>query len=145
MLILIVDSSVPIIERLEEMISEAGNITAIQRAVSSEEAKKLFKENKHDAVLLDIDLPGNESLKLVKEIKNSSEETCVIILFAHIDNYIQKQCESLGVDFFFDKYYEFEKICGLLCSLSFINTKRRFGQKEKYVNRQFNFKLSETS
>lgn len=134
MLVLIVDGSARIIERLEEMIAEEGNITAVHSTVSFEEAKKLFKENIYDAVLLDIDLPGNESLKLLKEIKSTSEETCVIILFTHIDSYIQKQYESLGVDFFFDKYYEFEKICGLLCSLPFINTKKRFGQKEKHIN-----------
>ncbi|MCW3106104.1 MAG: response regulator transcription factor [Segetibacter sp.] len=117
MLILIVDSSILIIERLEEIISEAENITAIHKAVSSEEAKKLLKENKYDTVILDIDLPGNEALKLLKEIKKTSRKTCVIILFTQIDNYIQEQCKSLGADFFFDKYYEFEKIYGLLCNV----------------------------
>ena len=145
MRVLIVDSSVRIIERLEEMIAEAGNITAVHSTVSFEEAKKLFKENKYDAVLLDIDLPGNESLKLLKEIKSTGEETCVIILFTHINSYVQQQCESLGVGFFFDKYYEFEKICGLLCSLPFIDTKKRFEQKEKHMNGQFYFRPSESS
>jgi hypothetical protein len=40
MLILIIDNSIQIIERLEEIISEAEKITAIHRAVSYEEAKK---------------------------------------------------------------------------------------------------------
>ena len=114
MLILIIDSSIQIVERLEEIISEAGNITAIHRAVSYEEAKRLFKENNYTAVLLDIDLPGNESLKLLREIKKNRKETCVIILFTHIDNYIQEQCKFMGADFFFDKYYDFGKISGLL-------------------------------
>jgi DNA-binding response OmpR family regulator len=114
MLILIIDSSIQIVERLEEIISEAENITAIHRAVSYEEAKKLFKENKYAAVLLDIDLPGNESLKLLREIKKNRKETCIIILFTHIDNYIQEQCKLMGADFFFDKYYDFGKISGLL-------------------------------
>ena len=114
MLILIVDSSIQIIERLEELISEAGNITIIHRAVSSEEAKKLFEKNKYDLVLLDIDLPGNESLKILKEMKKIREKTCIIILFTHIDKYIQEQCKYLGADFFFDKYYDFEKVYELL-------------------------------
>jgi DNA-binding NarL/FixJ family response regulator len=112
MLILIIDSSVQIVERLEEIISEAGNITAVHRALSYEEAKKLIEENKYDVVLLDIDLPANESLKLLREIKKADEETCVIILSFHMDNYIRAQ--YLEADFFFDKYYDFEKICGLL-------------------------------
>ena len=114
MQILIVDRSIRVIDRLEEIVSEAENITAIHRAVCYEEAKKLFIENKHDAVLLDIDLPGNESLKLLKEIKKTGGETCVIILSIHMDNYTQEKYKSLGADFFFDKYYDFEKICGLL-------------------------------
>jgi len=114
MLILIIDSSIQIIERLEEIISEAENITAIHRAVSYAEAKKLFKENKYAAVLLDIDLPENESLKLLTEIKKNGKETCVIILFTHIDNYTQEEYKFLGADFFCDKYYDFEKISGLL-------------------------------
>jgi len=126
-MILIVDSSLPIIERLEEILSETGNITTVHKAVSYKEAKKLFLENRHDAVLLDIDLPGNQSLKLLREIKKTGGETCVIILFTLTNNYIQQQCRYLGVDFFFDKYYDFEKINRLLCSGSIINIKKRFG------------------
>ena len=114
MRVLIVDSSIPIIERLEERISDMGYITAVHRAVSYEEAKKLFKENKHQTVLLDMDLPGNESLKLLREIKKTARETRVIILSIYMDNYIRELCKSLGADFFFDKYYDFEKISGLL-------------------------------
>jgi DNA-binding NarL/FixJ family response regulator len=114
MQILIVDRSIRIIERLEEIISEADNITAIHRAISYEEAKKMFKENKYDAVLLDIDLPKNDSLELLREIKKNRKETRVIILFTHIDNYIREQCKFPGADFFLDKYYDFEKISGLL-------------------------------
>jgi DNA-binding NarL/FixJ family response regulator len=102
---------------MEEIISEAENITAIHRAVSYEEAKNPFKKNKYAAVLLDINLPGNESLKLVKEIKDTGGKTCVIIMFTHMDNYILEQCKSLGADFFFDKYYDFEKIGGATYSI----------------------------
>ena len=114
MLILIVDSSILIIERLKELISEADCIKAIHRAVSYEEAKRLYKENKYNAVLLDINLPGNESLKLLREIKKTDGKTCVIVMFAYIDNYIKEQCNSFGADFFFDKYYDFEKVYELL-------------------------------
>ncbi|SRR5258705_10929958 len=116
MLILIVDSSILISERLEEIISEGKNITAIHRALSYKEAKNLFNQNRHDAVLLDIDLPENQSLKLLSEIKKASGETCVIVLSIHMDNYIQERCKSLGADFFFDKHHDFGKISGLLAA-----------------------------
>src|SRR5258705_9695284 len=124
MLILIVDSSIQVIERLEELVSEAEDITVVHRAVSCEEAEKLLKRNKYDVILLDIDLIIQESLKLLKEIKKYNEKSCVIVLFTQIGNYTQEQCKSLGVDFFFDKYYDFEKICGVIDSLSFVGIKK---------------------
>ena len=124
--ILIVDSSIRIIERLEEIILETENTTVLHRAVSYLEAKKLLKENKYDTLILDIDLPENGSVKLLKEIRKTNEKTCVIILFTQINYYIHKQYKSLGADFFFDKYYDFEKIF----ELSFINTKEDLGKKE---------------
>jgi len=117
MQVLIIDASIRIIERLEEMISELETVTIIHRAVSPEEAGKLLKENKYDVVLLDIDLIAHNPLKLLKEIKKNNRESCVIVLFHQLGNYTQEQCKSLGVDFFFDKHYDFEKICGVIDSL----------------------------
>jgi DNA-binding NarL/FixJ family response regulator len=116
MQVLIVDRAIGVIERLEEIIAEAKHITAIHKAVSYEEAKKLVDETRYDAILLDIDLPGNDSLKLLKEIRKISEKTFVVIMFTHVDSYIMKQCRSIGVDFIFDKYYDFEKIRELLAA-----------------------------
>jgi DNA-binding NarL/FixJ family response regulator len=117
MLILIIDNSIQIIERLEEIISETKKISAIHRALSYEDAKILYKKNKYDAVLLDINLPQNKSLKLLKEIKKTGSKTCVIMMFTHMDNYIMEQYKTLGADFFFDKYFDFEKIDWLLDTL----------------------------
>jgi DNA-binding NarL/FixJ family response regulator len=121
MLVLIVDSSVQIIDRLEDLLLDAKNITNIHRAVSLIEAKKLFSENMHDAVMLDIDLPENESFVLLKEIKKTSKKTCVIMLSTCMDNYILEHCKSLEADFFFDKYYDFEKIRGVIDAMGQIS------------------------
>jgi len=110
MRVLIVDSSIQIIDRLVDILSDAGNITEIHRALSCEEARRLLKENKHEAVLLDIDMPDNESFRLLKEIKKNGREICVVILSSRIDKYVQEECKSLGADFLFDKFYDFEKI-----------------------------------
>src|ERR1700682_5481211 len=106
MMVLIVDSSLQIIDRLEDLLLDAENITNIHKAVSYKEAKKLFMENMHDAVMLDIELPENESFTLLKEIKKTARNTCVIILSATINSYLLEQCKSMEADFFFDKYYD---------------------------------------
>jgi DNA-binding NarL/FixJ family response regulator len=113
MKVLIVDRSILICERLGEIIADAGNIIMIHKAVSYEEARKLFDENRHETVLLDLDLSGNGAVKLLKEIKRSHARTCVVVLFTRMDECLHEQCKSLNVSFFFDKYYDFEKISEL--------------------------------
>ena len=76
MLILIVDKSIQIIERLEEIVSEAPYSSAAHKAVSYEEAKKLVEENMYDTVLLDMDLLENGSLRLLREIKKKCKNLC---------------------------------------------------------------------
>lgn len=110
MQVLIIDSSVEIIGRLEEILIEEKSIRMISTAISYKEAMKILNENKTDIVLLDCSLPGNGSLEILKEIKKPGSNISVILLSLETDNRKKEQCRLLGVDFFFDKYYDFEKI-----------------------------------
>lgn len=108
--ILIVDSSLQIIKRLEELLSEAKNIKTIHRVVSYAQASAFFNTGIPDVVLLDTGLPGNKSVDLLKEIKAANTKTAVIVLSIHIDELTMKKHISAGADYFLDKYHEFEKI-----------------------------------
>lgn len=110
MLVLIVDGSIQIIERIGEMLSESNNATAINSAISYQEAITLFKKNKPSVVLLDGYLPQNLSLKLLREIKQTGYKTAVIVLSINVDDYIKEQYMLQGADYLLDKYHEFEKI-----------------------------------
>jgi PAS domain S-box-containing protein len=143
MRVLIVDSSIQIIERLVDILSDAGNITDIHVALSCEEARRLFKENKHDAVLLDIDMPGNESFRLLKEIKKNGRKICVVILSNHIDKYVQEECKSLGADFLFDKFYDFEKIRMAIDSIGQLapETRQKKNNKPQWTENDDEFRI----
>jgi two-component SAPR family response regulator len=71
MRLLIVDRSIEIVNRLVNLLSDSEIITSIQSAVSYEEARNLFKQNKHDTLLLDIGMQENESFKLLEEIQKT--------------------------------------------------------------------------
>ena len=114
--ILIVDSSIHIIERLEEILSESGNIYTIHKAVSYAEAKMIFNKIEPDFVLLDDGLPGSESFKILREIRKITRKSFVIMLTSGTPKYIKDEYTFVKADFLFDKYYDFEKIC------DFINT-----------------------
>jgi DNA-binding NarL/FixJ family response regulator len=110
MVILIVDSSVLIIERLQNLLSETENITAVYGAVSYKDGAKFFNDIQPNVVLLDIDLPENQSFMLLKEIRKAGQKTSVIILSNQTDAGLQEQYRSMGANFFFDKYHDFAKI-----------------------------------
>ena len=114
MLVLIVDQSDQIINRLKEVLAEAKHIRAIHKAVSYEEAIRLYKQSNPDIVLLDIDLSDNRSVDLISEIKKLNAATAIIVLSTRTDAHTQEQFVSLGADFFFDKYHDFEKLPGVV-------------------------------
>lgn len=114
MRILIVDKSIHLLERLEEIFVETEDISLILKTVSYEKATVLFKENKPDVVLVDINPSRNEAFKLLKEIKGTGYKTSIIILSDNTDENIREQCKLQGADFFLDKYYEFEKISEIM-------------------------------
>ena len=110
MQVLIVDSSRLIIERLKMMLSETENIIVAYGAVSYKEGVSFLSEIKLNIVLIDCGLTGNECIALLKEVKAVNSDTRVIVLMNGEDEHLQIKCKSLGTDFFFDKYHEFEKI-----------------------------------
>lgn len=110
MRLLIADKSELIIQRLEELITDSMYMLMMDRAFTYEEAKYHFYKNEPDVIVLDISFPGNLSYQLLKEIKENSPHTVVIVLSFRLDECILEQCRDLGADFFFDKYYEFDKV-----------------------------------
>ena len=110
MLVLIVDGSIQIIERIVEMLTELNKATSFYSAISYQEAITCFKKNKPSVVLLDGYLPQNQSFKLLREIKHTGYKTAIIVLSVSIDDFIKKQYMLHGADYVLDKYHEFEKI-----------------------------------
>lgn len=110
MQILLVDSSLLILQRLEELLADMVLPLHIHKAVSYTDGHFLFSEKKPEMVILDVNLPQSASYRLLKEMKETAPETIVITLSIHTETDIQQQCKRLGSDFFFDKYDEFEKI-----------------------------------
>jgi DNA-binding NarL/FixJ family response regulator len=108
--ILIVDTSTLIIRRLGELVSESSEIEAVDMSISYSDASKKIQGNPPGIVLLDLALPANNSIKLLREIKKENPKIFVIVVSDTPDERIKNQCERAGADYFFDKYNEFEKI-----------------------------------
>jgi DNA-binding response OmpR family regulator len=122
MQVLIVDSSLEIIERLQQMLSEIKSVGTVYGAVAFKDGVDFFRKINPSVVLVDSGLRGNESFELIKEIRQAGSKTQVIVLLNGEEELLYSKFRSLGVDFFFDKYHEFEKIPG---AFSYIATERK--------------------
>jgi DNA-binding NarL/FixJ family response regulator len=118
MKVLIVDNSLQIVRRLEELLLTAISGVTVASSSSYENGRQLLKELEPDVVLLGISLPENESLQLLVEIKSAVYSSTVIVLSANTNPLFYQQCSLQGAHHFLDKYYEFEKIPDLINAIT---------------------------
>lgn len=118
MKVLIVDSSVEIIQRYKEMLSQIPGIQLIYNASNYADAILHITSFNPSVVLLDTNLPAGKSLELIKEIKLKKYNTKIIAIYNRIDDQLLNQYKINGIEHFIDKYNEFEKIPGLIQSFN---------------------------
>ena len=79
----------------------------INVAADFDEANRILESQKHNLVILDINLPGKNGIELLKQIKSSDHPCEVIMLTNHADDFYRQQCISLGAKYFLDKSQDF--------------------------------------
>src|SRR5262245_18514480 len=108
--VLVVDDSLPFVNRIINLlVTEVRNLGHINVAGGYAEATRIYKEEKPDIVLLDISMPGKSGVELLKEIKQGDNDSQVIMLTNHGDDFYRNYCYELGVDHFLDKSTDFTK------------------------------------
>jgi len=117
MKVFIVDDSKIVCERLTEMLSELPEIEIIGQAHKAVEAINLIEKLKPDAVILDIRMPEGSGIDVLQKIKKNKTAPLVIMLTNYPYPQYRKKCMDAGVDFFFDKSNEFEKVVEVLKNL----------------------------
>jgi len=105
--ILIVDDNKMFVERIIGMLEKIENIKMINVAADFDEANRILESQKHNLVILDINLPGKNGIELLKQIKSSDHPCEVIMLTNHADDFYRQQCISLGAKYFLDKSQDF--------------------------------------
>jgi len=108
--VLIIDSSVLIIERLINILKEIREINGIFQATDFTKTVGILQEKKTNIVLLDIQLPEKNGIDLLKHIVQFYPEIKVIVLTNLVSVYYQRLCKTLGAGFFIDKSKDFDQI-----------------------------------
>ena len=114
--VLIVDDSIIILERVIPMLEEMENVQFVAHAGSYSEAVELINGLRPDMVLLDINLPDKSGIEVLKKIKEINEEIIVLMITNHSSDYYRELCKKMGARFFFDKSIDFEIISEIIAS-----------------------------
>ena len=95
--ILLVEDDPMIGEAVVNALADAGK--AADWARSGWEATGFLSENKYDAVLLDLGLPGKDGMSVLRELRAKDSETPVVILTARdgLDK-LEAMLSALGID-----------------------------------------------
>ena len=110
MKVLIVDDSNVVRDRIAEMLSCITGVEIVGKAANSVQAVYLVNKLKPDAVTLDIRIPGESGIEVLKKIKSSKPSTIVMMLTNFPHEQYRNKCYKLGGDYFFSKSDEFEKV-----------------------------------
>ncbi len=118
MKVLVVDDSDIVRERISEMLSGINNLEVVGTAANSIDALYLVNKLKPDVVTLDIRIPGESGIEVLKKIKSSQPSTIVMVLTNFPIEQYKNKCYELGGDYFFSKSDEFEKVEEVIAKLA---------------------------
>lgn len=117
-MVLIIDDSYLIIERLTDMLRELEAIGDITHALSGMDAMEILESRTPDVILLDINLPDTNGVELLRIIKEKYPGIIIIMLTNQANDYYRQLCMKMGADYFADKSEDFELIPGIIGSLN---------------------------
>ena len=113
--ILVVENELELAKSTLAFLSENGFLPF--HAKDLKEARKLLKQEKFTAVLLDLGLPDGDGMSLIKEIKNFKEEIGLIIISAKDALEKKVQGLELGADDYLTKPFFFSELNARLKSV----------------------------
>lgn len=87
---------------LETALKKVGNNGAIMRTNSMADAEKIMNEQAAHIVIVDIGFYNETTLHLMKQIKERSPETAIILFSSHIEIFARVYKKMFSADFFID-------------------------------------------
>jgi DNA-binding NarL/FixJ family response regulator len=116
--IVTVDDSPIVAERLQSMLSEVENVEFLGNARNIASALALIEQARPDVVLLDIhleeDMPEANGIDLLISLRKKYPVMKIMMLTNLTGFHYRNRCIAFGVDYFFDKSNDFDKIPGTL-------------------------------
>jgi DNA-binding NarL/FixJ family response regulator len=118
--LLIVDDSDFIRDRLVDLFDDIENFDPVSEAKNSEQAYTVFNSSSPDIVLLDIQIPGDNGIKILEKFKMLKPGVIIIMLTNYPYEQYRKRCMELGADYFFEKSGDMKRIYNICDNLILI-------------------------
>ena len=108
--VMIIDDSPQVRQRIAAMLADNPLIRIVGQAGSAREALDAVAQCPPDTVILDIRLPDQNGLALLKQFKARYPEMTVIMLTNLDGSRYRQACRNLGADHFLSKSMDFERL-----------------------------------
>jgi two-component system, OmpR family, response regulator len=127
MKVLIVEDEIALAKEMTNFLEKANYIC--NRAHSAREAQQMMEDNQHDFILLDLGLPDNDGLTVLKEAKKISPDASYIIITARGKLEDRIQGLDLGADDYLSKPFSLLELQARMHAI----TRRKSGIAESVV------------
>lgn len=107
--LLIIEDSVSITWRLLSFLREIENLEIIGSVRNGTSGLKRIKSDKPNIVLLDLQLPGINGLKIIEVLQGVKDKPYIIVFTNNSNFYFKERCLALGANEFYDKSVQFEE------------------------------------
>jgi DNA-binding NarL/FixJ family response regulator len=113
-IVLIVEDSPIVTERLMNIINDVEDVKFTLQAFNYNEAVTLYKAVKPSVIILDINLPDKNGIEVLKTIRAMGGTERIIVLTNYANDFYKNECLEYGADYFLDKSKDFEKLIELI-------------------------------
>jgi two-component system, OmpR family, torCAD operon response regulator TorR len=115
--VLIIEDYKLIAESLRDNILELNICSEVHIAETAVTARDYIKHSQPQIILLDLNLPDENGMILLKELKSNTSVLGVIIVTNDSSEKLRHYCKCLGASYYVDKGTEFENITTYIKSL----------------------------
>lgn len=115
--VLLVDDSVIIARRIQEILDENSLIGFVGYALDIPSALKEIGKKKPDVVLIDIHLQGESGLDLLQTVRSEFPQIVTVMITSHGNSDYRDRCLKLGAHYFLDKATELDQLNDILLKI----------------------------
>ncbi|MGP8200138.1 MAG: response regulator transcription factor [Limisphaerales bacterium] len=108
--VVLVEDSIFMRAHVVASLIDIKGVSPIWQADDVPSGLMLLETIKPDMLILDIELPGQSGLDLLKTVRQRDTAVVIIMLTNHDHSMLRQRSMELGANFFFNKLSEFERV-----------------------------------